>query len=230
MQYLILPSTSKVLFNLHDDLLVTLWGLSGFKNLTSLIAFLRLLFCVLLMCTELFFACIPPWYLSVTSECLVFLILHENVFPDVILICHPLYKEKHMLAIRGAVRMQLLGNQSSYAILRNPIFIIYLKRCKNAERWDDLQSLRKVAEHHVWPSLLDVLSRRTPSSPGAALAKGSGIWAWGGEAKLCLGTLHSPFLQMINFYFSRLHFAMCSLLSLIFMLKVGLGCRGKILG
>lgn len=182
------------------------------------------------MWTELFFACIPSWYISVTSECLMFLILHENLFPNVILICHPLYKEKHMLAIRGAVWMQLPGNPSSYAILRNPIFIIYLKRCKNAEHWDDLQSLRKVAEYYVWPSLLDALSRRTPSSPGAALAKGSGIWAWGGEAKLCLGTLHSPFLQMINFYFSRLHFAMYSLLSLILMLKVGLGCRGKILG
>lgn len=94
-------------------------------------------------------------------------------------------------------------------------FIIYLKRCKNAEHWDDLQRLWKVAEYHVWPSLLNVLSRRTPSSPGAALAKGSGIWAWGREAKLCLGTLHSPSFQVINFYFSRLQFVIHFLLSLV---------------
>lgn len=78
--------------------------------------------------------------------------------------------------------------------------IIYLKRWKNAEHWDDLQHLWKIAESQVWPHLLNDLSRRTLSSPGAALAKGSGIWAWGRKAKLCLGTLHSPFLQMIDWF------------------------------
>lgn len=109
-------------------------------------------------------------------------------------------------------------------------FIIYLKRCKNAEHWDDLQRLWKVAEYHVWPSLLNVLSRRTPSSPGAALAKGSGIWAWGREAKLCLGTLHSPSFQVINFYFSRLQFVIHFLQSLMFMLKAFSWCEGRSLG
>jgi hypothetical protein len=53
------------------------------------------------------------------SSCLMSLILYGNVFPNVRSIWHPLYKKKHMLAIRGAVWVRFLGNRLSYAILRN---------------------------------------------------------------------------------------------------------------
>lgn len=71
------------------------------------------------MCLGLSFMHILPEYIFLTSSCLMSLIPYETIFPDVISIWHPLYKEKHMLAIRGVMRILFLGNQFSCTILRN---------------------------------------------------------------------------------------------------------------
>ena len=169
---------------------------SSFKDRISLIVLLKPPFCVFYcertsLCPYSFLVHFPNKLLFMS------LILYENLFLNVILIWRSLYKEKHMLAIHGVMWKELLGNQSSYAILRNLHFHYLFKKMQKcwALRWPS--KLKKDC-WILWPSLLDVLSRRTPSSPGAALAKGSGIWAWGGEAKLRLGTLHGPSLQMID--------------------------------
>lgn len=68
---------------------------------------------------DLSFVCPLPESVFLTSSYLMSLIPYETIFPDVISIWHRLYKEKHMLAIRGVMRMLFLGNQFSSAILKN---------------------------------------------------------------------------------------------------------------
>lgn len=127
------------------------------------------------------------------------LVLDENLFPDVISIWHPLYKEKHMLAICGAVWKKLLGNQRSYSRLRNLHLCYLFEKMQKCWAW---RSPSKLGERWL-NTRLDLVHRLfwaevQPSSPGAALAQGGSIWDRGGEATFCLGNLHRPSLQMID--------------------------------
>lgn len=148
------------------------------------------------------------------------LILCENLFPNVISIWHPLYKEKHMLAIHSAVWMQLLGSQPSYAILRNLHFHYLFEKMQKcwALRWPselkkgfwtlfDLVCSVSWAEGH--PAVQELPWHRE-------MAYGPGV------ERQCLawGPCTDPLSKwLITFYFSRLQFAIHFPLSFIFMLK-----------
>lgn len=115
-----------------------------------------------------------------------------NYIPWCNIIWHPLYKEKHMLAIGSAMRMLFLGNQFSSAILRN-LHVHYLfeaiQKCW-ALRWPS--ELSKRCWYYMWPTLLSVLSRRIPCSLVDCPGKGKWHMGLGLRDSFCLGTVYRP--------------------------------------
>lgn len=157
------------------------------------------------------------------------LIPYETIFPDVISIWHRLHKEKHMLAIRGVMRMLFLGNQFSSAILKN-LHVHYLfektHKCwalAEVTFWAEQSLLMLRVTYFAWcPE-----QKATQQPRWAALAKESGIWAWGWETVVPRDPAQT--FSTNDWFIStsgRLQFGICFLLSLIFMLKASSWYKG----